>query len=145
MTNISKAEKTLRIMAKTDGRCGYCGKLFEPDEPVHFDHMTPKCRGGNGDESNLLPSCQRCNSKKGYKTVDEFRYRLCDGIADDVRDHIIPKIKDGLLADEGELIRLLKKVEKLLRKQDITFYFEYFIEAQEPPLECQSDVSGLGQ
>lgn len=56
------------IMAKTDGKCAYCGT----DENMTIDHMVPVGRGGTDDFSNLLPACRACNADKRHMTHDEY-------------------------------------------------------------------------
>jgi len=75
----------------TFGRCFYCGRLISrrhcetpskdwliigyQQKPV-TEHSIPKYRGGTDCPSNLVPSCQRCNIRKGRLTIGEFRLRL---------------------------------------------------------------------
>jgi 5-methylcytosine-specific restriction endonuclease McrA len=64
--------KTIKaVFDKTDGRCWYCGKLFEDDHTI--DHVLPRSRGGKEDIENLVPCCKPCNSAKRDKTIIEFR------------------------------------------------------------------------
>jgi 5-methylcytosine-specific restriction endonuclease McrA len=61
---------------KTDGFCWYCGIELHPFGNFCIDHALPKDRGGTNAAENLLPSCRRCNSRKGKRTVEEFRDQL---------------------------------------------------------------------
>mgnify|MGYP001572792533 CR=1 FL=1 len=54
------------IKAHYGHRCVYCGK--KPGRLTQ-DHLTPLSRGGNHTASNVVPSCQSCNSKKGTGPV----------------------------------------------------------------------------
>jgi len=56
--------------------CHYCG-TDASTYPV-CDHLIPICRGGNNDESNLVTSCDDCNSRKGNLTPDEFSVKRGD-------------------------------------------------------------------
>jgi hypothetical protein len=40
------------------------------------DHIVPKLYGGSDDADNLRPSCRSCNSIKGTRTVEQFRWFL---------------------------------------------------------------------
>lgn len=62
-------------------RCWYCGcELVEPSVEIMQsgdirrmrvrEHQLPKSRGG----TETVPSCFSCNSKKGTKTLDEYRF-----------------------------------------------------------------------
>jgi len=62
-------EKTLRIFAKTGGKCHWCDVdlIFVPDgspNGYHVDHVLPVCDGGTNDEDNLVPACAACNHKR---------------------------------------------------------------------------------
>jgi hypothetical protein len=64
-------------------RCWYCGiELLDSAAAITQnaigrtatkDHQTPTSRGGGSDESNLVDACRTCNSRKGIKTLDEYR------------------------------------------------------------------------
>jgi 5-methylcytosine-specific restriction protein A len=57
-----------RISAKVTANataCHWCGGPFTKDNPATADHIIPKARGGSDDESNLVPSCRRCNARRG--------------------------------------------------------------------------------
>lgn len=75
-----------RIWGKTDGFCFYCGCRLKRDRelygksPTHNkrmceEHMIPRTRGGDNAESNIVPSCYQCNSRKGTRTAEEYRVR----------------------------------------------------------------------
>lgn len=49
--------------------CFYCGGK---DMPLTADHMTPLCKGGAHDMSNIVFACRDCNSKKNGKGFREF-------------------------------------------------------------------------
>jgi 5-methylcytosine-specific restriction endonuclease McrA len=40
------------------------------------EHVTPVSRGGGYTTLNIVPSCARCNSKKGARTPDEAGIQL---------------------------------------------------------------------
>jgi hypothetical protein len=60
-----------------DNCCAYCGK---PEEQIIKDynfglikeHVIPITRGGETIKSNILPSCNICNSKKKNKNLEEY-------------------------------------------------------------------------
>lgn len=52
--------------------CWYCGKdLFLSDRTV--DHQNPVTRGGTNDLKNLVYACLICNTKKGTRTLPEYK------------------------------------------------------------------------
>lgn len=78
--------KAKAALAATHGRCWYCGKFLEMPRSASsgqicsnwfvLDHVVPRSKGGSDDPSNLVASCWLCNSGKGNKTVEEYRYHL---------------------------------------------------------------------
>jgi len=58
------------LLEKFGRKCVYCGK--EDIKDLEVEHIIPKTRGGSNRISNLTLACQKCNSKKGIKTAEEF-------------------------------------------------------------------------
>lgn len=93
-----------KIWNKTDGKCYYCGidlEIIGPRwvrerveneyggyehwkflgngmKPNTFviDHIMPRASGGSDDVENLVPCCNWCNSSKGSKNIEEFRFSM---------------------------------------------------------------------
>ncbi|HEY3854830.1 MAG TPA: HNH endonuclease signature motif containing protein [Verrucomicrobiae bacterium] len=64
------AELFRTVRARADGRCQYClmheslqGATF------HVEHVTPRCKGGLSDLSNLALACPGCNLRKSSRTT----------------------------------------------------------------------------
>jgi uncharacterized protein (TIGR02646 family) len=75
-----------KVYNKLDGHCGYCGREITLKE-MQVDHMIPKAiysvyqKARNlpfccHDESNLMPSCRKCNHYKRAETVEAFRVTM---------------------------------------------------------------------
>lgn len=62
------------IWAKTDGKCYYCGLMLKLKEPFCVDHIIPRSAGGGHHLDNVVPACRSCNSAKGTKTLEDFRF-----------------------------------------------------------------------
>lgn len=58
----------LRLVARHDGRCAYCGDRTE----LQKDHVVPISRGGRHAIGNILPACRPCNSSKGNRLLVEW-------------------------------------------------------------------------
>jgi 5-methylcytosine-specific restriction endonuclease McrA len=56
------------LMHQWQGKCAYC----EKEGKLEVEHLTPRARGGTYRISNLVMSCQSCNSKKGAQSLEEF-------------------------------------------------------------------------
>ncbi|MEK7486074.1 MAG: RNA-guided endonuclease IscB, partial [Planctomycetota bacterium] len=59
------------LLEKFKRTCVYCKKK---EIPLQIEHMVPKSRGGTNRVSNLTLACEKCNSKKGTQTAEEFGY-----------------------------------------------------------------------
>lgn len=59
------------VMREDNYTCKMCGAR---DRPLHVDHIVPRANGGGNDRSNLQCLCDKCNLKKGNKTMDEWGY-----------------------------------------------------------------------
>ncbi len=54
-------------------RCAYCGEV---SAVLQKEHKIPLSRGGSNAAANIVPSCPRCNLRKGSLTDAEFRDRI---------------------------------------------------------------------
>lgn len=79
MPNVHITQKEVRavIFKAAKGRCFYCDRKVKEDgknsdETFVVDRLTPKKRGGTDDFSNLVCSCQSCNTSKGNRTMKEY-------------------------------------------------------------------------
>ncbi len=70
-------EHKRNLLIKCCGKCPACSKTFVSPRArcgasPSWDHMLPLVRGGLDDDSNLIPLCRSCNSRKGRKTLEEW-------------------------------------------------------------------------
>ena len=64
------AKDVANMHAIQQGHCCYCGRL---DQVLTIEHIIPITRkGSSNDPWNLALACQKCNSSKGDKTLDEW-------------------------------------------------------------------------
>lgn len=74
--------KRLAVLAKTNGRCWYCGQELDlrrkPDDKKKYtiDHVDPQCQNGGNHIDNLVPACASCNSRKSGRCLSEYRENL---------------------------------------------------------------------
>lgn len=54
------------IFARDNATCQYCGAKAE-----NLDHVHPRSKGGQHVWENVVACCQRCNSKKASKTLEQ--------------------------------------------------------------------------
>lgn len=68
----TKLNKKQKVLAKTNGRCAYCGTPLT-EAIMTIDHIVPKVQGGTKALTNCYAACQRCNSLKSNKSLKHFR------------------------------------------------------------------------
>lgn len=70
-----------KIHLKFEGRCAYCGREISISE-MQVDHYYPQCKArfylrrfkiDVHAETNLMPTCRRCNHYKRARTPNQFR------------------------------------------------------------------------
>lgn len=70
---IKNKSKRDSIFSSTNYHCFYCGiELQESNWTI--DHIKPMKLGGGNGKTNLVPCCKSCNSTKGIRDIEEFRY-----------------------------------------------------------------------
>jgi len=62
-----------RIYARDNHQCVYCGSK----KNLTIDHIIPRSKGGLNTWTNMVTSCFNCNVKKGDKTLEESKMKLC--------------------------------------------------------------------
>ena len=69
-----RPEKRLAIYLRDEFRCVYCGRDLHNAAPceINLDHIKPRSKGGNNEETNLVTSCKSCNSSRGNKSITKF-------------------------------------------------------------------------
>ncbi len=58
------------IIAKTKGKCAYCGKKRRK---MHMDHIIPISKGGRHIIDNLILACAKCNLSKHAKLLKDWK------------------------------------------------------------------------
>lgn len=67
-----------RLYGKQEGECTGCGRYYSFKD-MEMDHIVPKTKGGQDDDSNLQLLCGHCNRVKGGRlTMPELRTRLVE-------------------------------------------------------------------
>ena len=60
------------LLAEFDWTCEYCRAPLAWSQAT-YDHVIPRCQGGTDHVANLTICCRRCNSKKGGRTLQQWR------------------------------------------------------------------------
>jgi hypothetical protein len=76
-------KQRISVYTKYDGHCAYCGKPIEYKD-MQVDHLIPQHAYISipteivNSETNLMPSCRRCNHYKRANSLGLFRAYLKD-------------------------------------------------------------------
>ncbi len=70
--NWIRPAKRLAIYLRDGLACCYCGCSVEEGAKLTLDHITPLSRRGSNKETNLVTSCNKCNSSRGNRKIDVF-------------------------------------------------------------------------
>ncbi len=57
------------LLEKWQRECAYCGIK---DVTLQIEHIHPRAKGGSNSITNLTLSCEKCNTKKGTKDINQF-------------------------------------------------------------------------
>ncbi|MEO5947527.1 MAG: HNH endonuclease signature motif containing protein [Chitinophagaceae bacterium] len=96
-------------------KCPYCSESLYSGHirnKIHLDHFVPIANGGQNVPWNILPVCQRCNSKKHAKKPKAFLTR-------EIHDHCEAYLKKSKEKYVGEIQINLEKfaqVKEILKK-----------------------------
>lgn len=66
-------ELLIKIWDRDGEACRYCGKN---QKPFHIDHVIPVSRGGKNTLENLVVSCEKCNTTKKDRLLEEIGWKL---------------------------------------------------------------------
>jgi len=62
---------TRTVLARDRHKCAYCG-----EKATTMDHIDPRKNFGPHLWENVVAACQRCNNKKGYRSLEEMGWTL---------------------------------------------------------------------
>ncbi|BAY49300.1 hypothetical protein SAMD00079811_69290 [Scytonema sp. HK-05] len=96
------------LLEKWGRKCAYCDHA---GVPLQVEHIHPRAKGGSNRVSNLTLSCERCNTKKGTKSIGEFLKKNGSRLEKIQRQAKQP-LKDAAAvnATRWELFRTLKNI-----------------------------------
>ncbi|MDJ0679835.1 MAG: RNA-guided endonuclease IscB [Xenococcaceae cyanobacterium MO_167.B52] len=57
------------LLEKWGRKCTYCSK---EKVPLQVEHIVPRAKNGSNRVSNLCLACEKCNQKKGTKSIEQF-------------------------------------------------------------------------
>lgn len=63
------------ILHRDGYACRFCGAHGKSVQ-LTLDHVTPRCQGGKNSWENLVTACQRCNNKKGGRTLEQSGMKI---------------------------------------------------------------------
>jgi 5-methylcytosine-specific restriction endonuclease McrA len=63
------------VLMRDKSSCQYCGKKLRRTEAT-YDHVIPRCQGGQTRWENVVICCTPCNQRKSDKTPEQARMKL---------------------------------------------------------------------
>lgn len=66
----------VNVFARDKFTCQYCGERPHRSR-LNLDHVIPRSLGGRTTWENVVTSCVDCNRRKGGRTPEQARLRLC--------------------------------------------------------------------
>lgn len=76
------------VFLRDDYTCQYCGNKFKSHD-LTFDHVIPRCKGGQTTWTNIVSACSSCNLKKGGKDLKDSGMVLLKPIRKPTRDDLL--------------------------------------------------------
>jgi 5-methylcytosine-specific restriction endonuclease McrA len=70
--NSASAFTRFNLFLRDEFKCQYCGLKGE----MTFDHIIPRSKGGKTTWENVVASCQKCNLKKGSRSLKKAGLNL---------------------------------------------------------------------
>lgn len=123
---VREAIEVLQQDPDSDLRCVYCGDFAETWDHVKATVKNKEFSGYGHRLGNLLPSCKRCNSRKGNRAWDEY----LNTIHDDVEEIAARKLTIQAYLSKYEVVDAVKhaapEYEELqnLRRQILRLFAE---------------------
>lgn len=112
--NWCRQEKRLAIYLRDNLECVYCGDGITQGVTLSLDHVKPYSKGGTNHESNLVTSCQHCNTARNNRTIKW----MCNRIAKVVEGWTGPEIRSYVFSQARiELKPYLDQAKRMLRRQ----------------------------
>ena len=68
----ASASTRFNLFLRDEFKCQYCGSKGD----MTFDHIVPRSKGGRTTWENVVASCQKCNLRKGSKSIKNAGLRL---------------------------------------------------------------------
>ena len=68
----ASASTRFNFFLRDEFKCQYCGSKGD----MTFDHIVPRSKGGRTTWENVVASCQKCNLRKGSKSIKNAGLRL---------------------------------------------------------------------
>ncbi|NEO91695.1 MAG: HNH endonuclease [Moorea sp. SIO3G5] len=100
------------LLEKWGRECTYCGK---PNTPLQIEHIHPRSKGGSNRVSNLCLACEKCNIRKGDKSIEDFLKKKPD-LLKKIKSLAKQPLKDAAIvnATRNKLVKVLRTLKPVV-------------------------------
>lgn len=116
----AKEVTLMNNIRKSNTRCYYCNEKVGINYRT-VDHKIPLARGGLTTSDNLVMSCEKCNSEKGFLTEKEYReYKEIADImvSKNIKVSTLNSLLDSYKAERESIISERKGLNKINKEID---------------------------
>ncbi len=100
------------LLEKWGRECTYCGKQ---NTPLQIEHIHPSSKGGTNRVSNLCLACEKCNIRKGDKSIEDFLKKKPD-LLKKIKSLAKQPLKDAAVVNAtcNKLVKVLRTLKPVV-------------------------------
>ncbi|AOX02430.1 HNH endonuclease [Moorena producens PAL-8-15-08-1] len=100
------------LLEKWGRECAYCGKQ---SVPLQIEHIYPKSKGGSDRISNLCLACDKCNQRKGNKSIEDFLKKK-PSLLQKIKSKAKQPLRDAAAVNStrNKLVKVLKRIKPIV-------------------------------
>ena len=107
-----RQERRLAIYLRDGLACCYCASGLEHGVLLTLDHVQPRSKGGGDESENLVTACEKCNSVRGNRTVEDWSIAVASYLnhgvqSDTILEHV--KVCQARTIDKQAALDLIAK------------------------------------
>ncbi|WP_424100894.1 RNA-guided endonuclease IscB [Moorena producens] len=100
------------LLEKWGRECAYCG---QQSVPLQIEHIYPKSKGGSDRISNLCLACDKCNQRKGNKSIEDFLKKK-PSLLQKIKSKAKQPLRDAAAVNStrNKLVKVLKRIKPIV-------------------------------